>query len=62
MSDCHLTSIERGKIQALHESGMTQDSIAKRLGRCKSFVCRELRRNTRLKKAYDASHTHQQYQ
>jgi IS30 family transposase len=41
----HLTVEQRYKIQVLKEEGFSQSEIAEKIGRDKSVVCRELRRN-----------------
>lgn len=41
----HLTVEQRYKIQVLKEEGLNQTQIADRLGRNKSVICRELKRN-----------------
>jgi transposase, IS30 family len=60
MSYQHLNEIERGMIQALREHGVSQSAIAERLGRHKSTVSRELRRNARTS-AYKAHLAQKQY-
>jgi IS30 family transposase len=46
MAYTHLTPYERGQIQALLESGVSKSEIARRLGRSKSTVTREVNRNS----------------
>jgi len=53
--------MERGQIQALHTHGLSQRTIARRLGRSPSTVCRELARNRTPVRAYDATNAHQRY-
>lgn len=60
MSYQHLNEIERGMIQALREHGVSQSAIAERLGRHKSTVSRELRRNARTS-TYKAHLAQRQY-
>ena len=45
----HLTQNERYQISAFLGSGKSLSSIAKQLGRNKSTLCRELRRNSGLR-------------
>ncbi len=61
MSYTHLTPIERGKIQALHEDTKSVSTIADILGRHKSCISRELRRNN-TNKGYDAERAQHQYE
>ena len=51
----HLTSMERGQIQAWLTQGLSQRAIAVQLGRSASTVCRELTRNRAPSKAYCAA-------
>ena len=60
MSYTHLTPTERGQIQALHEEGKSLGSIAQRLGRHKSTLSRELRRNAKAR-GYNARHAENRY-
>ena len=60
MSYVHLTSIERGQIQALRQEGKSLAYIADSLGRDKSSISRELRRNG-TQKGYDAERAQKQY-
>ena len=60
MSYTHLTSTERGQVQALHRERKSLAYIAKILGRHKSTLSRELRRNA-SPKGYDAKRAQQQY-
>jgi len=60
MSYTHLTPTERGQIQALREEGRSLGTIAQRLGRDKSTLWRELRRNARAS-GYDAQRAQQHY-
>ena len=45
MSYHHLTTYERGRIEALHELGFSNRVIARQLGRHRSCIDREIRRN-----------------
>ncbi len=60
MSYTHLTPTERGQIQAFREEGESLGAIAQRLGRDKSTLWRELRRNARAS-GYDAHRAQQHY-
>lgn len=46
MSYHHLSTYERGRIEALNELGLSSRVIAKQLGRHRSCIDREIRRNT----------------
>ncbi len=61
MSYTHLTPFERGQIQALRTEGKSLTWIADRLGRNKTTVSRELRRNSTMN-VYDAQRAQEQYQ
>lgn len=61
MSYTHLSATDRGQIQALHHQGESMTYIARRLGRHRCSISRELRRNGRGT-GYDALQAHQQYQ
>jgi len=61
MSYTHLTPIERGQLYAWRDEGMTMTNIAGRLGRDKSTISRELRRNV-TRKGYDPQRAQEQYQ
>ncbi len=54
-SRTQLTIEERYTIEILLQEGYTQNTIASRIGRDKSVVCRELRRNTGENGSYSAS-------
>ena len=45
MSYHHLSTYERGRIEALHELGFSNRVIARQLGRHRSCIDREIRRN-----------------
>lgn len=60
MSYTHFTPIERGQIQALRAEGKGMTYIAKQLGRDRTSVWRELRRNATAK-GYDAQRAQQRY-
>ena len=60
MSYTHLTPTERGQIQAWRKDGKSLTCIADSLGRDKSTLSRELRRNS-PSKDYDAQHAQGQY-
>ena len=60
MSYAHLTPIERGQIQALGQEKRSLAYIADSLGRDKSTISRELRRN-RTTKGYDAQRAQHHY-
>jgi IS30 family transposase len=61
MSYTHLTPICRGKIQALHQEGKSASAIAEILGRDRTTVSRELKRN-RGAGSYDAAKAHRRYE
>lgn len=46
----HLTSEERGKIEAYLDQGLSQAEIARRLGRARSTICREIKRGSEKRK------------
>jgi IS30 family transposase len=56
MKKSHLTSDQRYQIQAYIESGKTQTEIAKLIGKDRSVVCRELKRNRNEKGCYKAAY------
>ena len=58
----HLTSMERGQIQAWLTQGLSQRAIAVQLGRSASTVCRELTRNRAPSKAYCAARAQKRYE
>ncbi len=60
MSYSHLRPTERGHIQALHQEDKSLGYIAECLGRHKSSISRELRRNATAK-GYDAQRAQDQY-
>lgn len=57
----HLTSFERGRIQALREEGKSMEYVAEQLGRNVSTIQRELTRN-RSKNGYDAQKAQRRYE
>lgn len=56
MKKSHLTLDQRYAIQHQKEAGKTQSEIAVLIGKHKSVVCRELKRNGQLKGCYKAKH------
>ena len=60
MSYIHLTPTERGQIQALHQENRSLGYIADSLGRDKSTISRELKRNT-TSKGYNAQQAQGRY-
>lgn len=56
----HLTPVERGQIQALHQENRSLGYIADSLGRNKSTISRELKRNATAR-GYDAGRAQDQY-
>jgi transposase, IS30 family len=61
MSYTHLTTFERGKLEALHSAGFSTRAIAKELGRHHSTIARELNRNVELDQDYQSQIAHNQY-
>ena len=61
MPQGHLTPVERGQIQALLGQGLTQAEIGREIGRCRSVICRELKRNGGRRTCYRASCAHKRY-
>jgi len=59
MSYQHLSATDRGQIQALLEEGRSQAYIADKLGRHRSTISRECRRNRRPS-GYEGQHAHAQ--
>jgi len=57
----HLTPTERGQIQALRNHGLSQNAIARQLGRAPSTISRELSRNRANSKCYNAEHAQRRY-
>lgn len=43
---CHLSEVERGKIEAFLSEGVKPAEIARRLGRSRSTISREIKRGT----------------
>lgn len=62
MSYHHLTPIERGKLKALLDEGKSQSFIAGALGRHRSSICRELKRNDACKKGYAPERAQKRYE
>jgi len=60
MSYKHFTMAERGKIEIMVEQGMSSAAIAEKLGRHRTSVMREIRRN-RSKTGYHAEKAQKQY-
>lgn len=60
-SSHHLTSMERGQIEALRNEGLGVRAIARKLNRSHSTVCRELRRNS-SRNGYTAQTGQQRYE
>lgn len=56
MSYTHLSSHERSVIQHLHRQGVNASQIAKQLGRDRSTIGRELRRNAPTADGYVSIH------
>ncbi|MFF3024942.1 IS30 family transposase [Gottfriedia sp. NPDC057948] len=61
MSYTHLTTFERGKLEALHQAGYSTRAIARELGRHHSTIARELKRNIHMEKHYDSQAAHTIY-
>jgi IS30 family transposase len=61
MSSPHITSIERGEISAYLQSGLSKSQIGRRLGRDRSSIYREIRRNS-VKGVYDPQRAQALYQ
>lgn len=61
MSYHHLTTYERGRIEALHKAGYSNRNIALLIGRHRSCVDREIKRNTKTM-AYQAEVANENYQ
>jgi transposase, IS30 family len=57
----HLTPFERGKLHALVEQGKSQAFIGRALGRARSSISRELKRNDAFKKGYDPERAQKRY-
>lgn len=60
MSYHHLTPTDRGQIQALVKEGKSRSHIADTLGRDRSTICRETKRN-QAKTGYDAAKAQRRY-
>lgn len=61
MSQGHITEIERGMIEILHRADFGPSEIGRRIGRDKSVISRELRRNGRAATRYDAQKAQRRY-
>ena len=61
MPQGHLTPVERGKIEALFKQGLSQAAIGRELGRCRSVISRELRRNGGVRSRYCAARAARRY-
>lgn len=60
MGYAHLSQSERYQIQCLHRGGFSAGEIGATLGRARSTVSRELRRNTNAEGGYQARGAHRQ--
>ena len=59
----HLTLEQRYAIQYLRSEGLTQSAIAEKIGKDKSVISREIRRNCDMRNgAYRADLAHRKYQ
>lgn len=61
MSYHHLSTYERGRIEALNKLGLSNRVIARQLGRHRSCIDREIRRNT-IEVGYQAEDAQENYQ
>ena len=61
MPQGHLTPVERGKIQALLGLELSQADIGRVLGRHRSVICRELKRNGGRRSRYCAERAQKRY-
>ena len=61
MSYNHLTPICRGRIQGLHEQGKSANAIAEIMGRHRTTISRELRRN-QVAGNYEAAKAQRRYE
>jgi transposase, IS30 family len=62
MEYSHLTTFERGRLQALHKLGLSCRQIAKELNRHHSTVARELKRNTMENDNYSPENAQSAYE
>lgn len=62
MSYTHLTTFERGKLEALHQAGYSTRAIAKELGRHHSTIARELVRSTQQEAMYESESAQLRYE
>jgi IS30 family transposase len=60
MSYTHFTPVERGKIEIMLEQGLSRAAIARNLGRHRTSVMREIRRNS-PQTVYNAQKAQMQY-
>ena len=61
MSHRHLNEIERGKIELLLHNGASRALVARRLGRSRAAICRELKHVPSRTGAYSAHEAQQDY-
>lgn len=61
MPDPHLTPMERGQIQANLQQGLSLAEIARRLGRHRSTISREIQRNGGSRERYRAAAAQERY-
>ena len=61
MPQGHLTPVERGQIQALFRQGRTQAEIGREIDRCRSVICREIKRNGGRQNGYRAERAQNRY-
>ena len=52
MTKVHLTREQRYSISSMHKEGCTQKMIARAIGKDKSVISREIKRNANLKGKY----------
>ena len=62
MPQGHLTAVERGMIEALLGQDMSQADIGREIGRHRSVICRELKRNGGCRSSYRAERAQKRYQ
>jgi IS30 family transposase len=62
MSYSHLSTFERGRLDALYQLGMSSREIAKELGRHHSTIARELKRNKKENNSYSPEQAQAYYQ
>ena len=58
MKKVHLSREQRYTISAMHKQGCTQKMIAEAIGKDKSVICRELKRNANTKGKYSFEYAH----